>query len=236
MKNQFDRDAGVFRHEYKYLVSAAQIPLLESRIRCVMKRDPHTGQTGRYRIRSLYFDSASDRCYYENEDGVDPREKFRLRIYNHSPERISLECKRKEHGMTQKTACRITRDQTERLIRGEPLKETPDQLPPLLRKLDLKRKTEQFHPVIIVEYDRIPYVYRDGNVRVTFDCNIASGSDPELFLAPEIHRRPVLPVGQHLMEVKYDAFLPDFIYQGLNLGVLNRTAFSKYYICRTFCC
>ena len=43
-----------------------------------------------------------------------------------------------------------------------------------------------------------------------------------------------MPVGQHLMEVKFDEYLPDFIYRSLNLGVLQHTAYSKYYLCRKF--
>ena len=84
-----------YRHELKYVVSAAQIPLLKSRISNLMQLDSHAGMDGIYNIRSLYFDDYTNRCFYENENGTDPREKYRIRIYNHSPERITLECKRK---------------------------------------------------------------------------------------------------------------------------------------------
>ena len=222
-----------YRHEFKYFVSAAQIPLLKSRISGIMKPDAHTGPGSTYRIRSLYFDDFHDRCYYENENGTDPREKFRIRIYNGSSGRITLECKRKEHGMTLKTACPLTLVQAQQLIRGEPLPDS-DLTYPLLKKLEVKRRTELFRPVVIVEYDRMPYVYRDGNVRVTFDMNIASSYDPDQFFAEKLPGRPVFPVGQHLMEVKYDAFLPDFIYHSLNSGQLQQTPCSKYYLCRKY--
>ena len=45
-------------------------------------------------------------------------------------------------------------------------------------------------------------------------------------------KRPIMPAGWHLMEVKFDEYLPDFIYRSLNLGQLQQTAFSKYYLCR----
>lgn len=222
-----------YRHEFKYLISSAQIPLLRSRISSFMTPDPHAGPGSMYGIRSLYFDDYEDRCFYENENGTDPREKFRIRIYNHSSSRITLECKRKEHGKTLKTSCPLTFEQAGCLIQGLPL---PDirTLPPLLRKLELARKTRRMHPVVIVEYERVPYICPDGNVRVTFDRNIASCSDPDSFFDPEIPRRPVMPAGQHLMEVKYDAFLPDYIYHSLNLGRLSQTTFSKYYLCRKY--
>lgn len=89
-------------------------------------------------------------------------------------------------------------------------------------------------PAVIIEYERIPYVYKNGNVRVTFDTNISSSVSVENFLSGDIPKRPVMPVGYHLMEVKFDEFLPDYIYQSLNLGQLQQTAYSKYYLCRKF--
>ena len=227
-------DAPQYRHEFKYLVSAAQIPLLRSRISGFMSPDPHTGSAGTYEIRSLYFDDYRSRCFYENENGTDPREKFRIRIYNASASRITLECKRKEHGMTLKSACPLTPQQTQSLMQNLPLSEA-EPVPPLLRKLELLRQTELMHPVVIVNYVREPFIYADGNVRVTFDTDISSAaSDPERFFSSELPARPVLPLGWHLMEVKYDGFLPDFIYRSLNLGRLRQTSFSKYYLCRKY--
>ena len=41
---------------------------------------------------------------------------------------------------------------------------------------------------------------------------------------------PIQSKGQHVLEVKYDEFIPDYIAQVLELGNLNRTAFSKFYL------
>ena len=172
-----------FRHEHKYVISAAQVPLLRSRIANLMEPDPHVGDDGIYNIRSLYFDDYSNRCYYENENGTDPREKFRIRIYNHSSDRIMLECKRKEKGKTQKTSCSLTLDQADQLIRGKPLSQI-DNLPVLLKKFILEMRTKGLHPVVIVEYERIPYICKNGNVRVTFDMQISSSSWASLPLPP----------------------------------------------------
>lgn len=223
----------VYRHELKYVISAAQLPLLKSRIAGLMQPDPYAREGGMYNIRSLYFDDYHNRCYYENENGTDPREKFRIRIYNHSPERIMLECKRKERGKTLKTACPLTLEQTRCLMDGRPL---PDmgELPPLLRKMTLDMHLRLLRPVVIVEYERIPYIHKSGNVRVTFDTHISSGADLSGFLSEEIPKRPVMPAGQQLLEVKFDEYLPDVIYRALNLGQLQQTAYSKYYLCRKF--
>ena len=133
-------NAQQYRHEFKYVVSAAQIPLLRSRISSFMSPDPHAGSAGDYEIRSLYFDDYHNRCFYENENGTDPREKFRIRIYNHSDSPVTLECKRKEHGKTLKTACSLLPGQAESLMRNLPLPES-EPVSPLLRKLDLLRQT-----------------------------------------------------------------------------------------------
>ena len=221
------------RHEFKYLISAAQIPMLQNRIRHLLLKDAHADAKGGYTVRSLYFDDDQNSCYYENENGTDPREKFRIRIYNGNTDRIMLECKRKEHGMTMKTSCPLTRAQTEQLMQGKVLPDIGNQ-PPLLQKLTVQMLTRRLHPVVIVEYDRIPYVYPNGNVRVTMDTNVAASDRIHNFLEPQIPKRPVLAMGQQLLEVKYDAYLPDFIYRNLQLQNLQRTAFSKYYICRKF--
>lgn len=222
-----------YRHELKYVVTDIQLAALKNRIQNLMARDSHVGESGMYRIRSLYFDDCYDSCFIENEIGTDPREKFRIRIYNANPERISLELKQKEHGMTRKLSCLLTREQCEELMAGRPLSVASD-YPPVLNKLNLLMRTRQMRPKVIVEYDRVPYVDRLGNTRITMDQNIMSSVEIDCFLKEEIHRRPVMAAGNHILEVKYDEFLPDYIYGNLQLPNLRQTAFSKYYLCRRF--
>lgn len=222
-----------YRHELKYVISAAELALLRSRIQNLIPLDSHVGETGSYCIRSLYFDDYENRCYYENENGTDPREKFRIRIYNHSFERITLECKRKERSKTLKTACPLTLEQTRMLMVGTPVPDIASQ-PEVLRRLTLQMLTRRMKPVVIVEYDRVPYVYRNGNVRVTLDMNVCASTAVDKFLDAQIPKRPIMPMGQHLLEVKFDEYLPDFIHHNLNLHSLTQTAYSKYYLCRKY--
>lgn len=228
-----DIDKRMFRHELKYLISSGESMLIKHRINNLLTADVHTNKLGMYTIRSLYFDDYENRCFYENENGTDPREKFRIRIYNHSTEKITLECKRKERGKTLKTSCPLTIEQTRLLMAGKvpPNIKAQD---PVLRKLTMQMLTRHMRPVVIVEYERIPFVYKNGNVRITLDMNISSSNAISKFLDEGIPKRPVMMSGQHLLEVKYDAYLPVFIYQNLQLQNLTQTAFSKYYICRKF--
>ena len=222
-----------YRHELKYVISTGELALIRNRIQNLVPLDSHTGQSGFYSIRSLYFDDYENRCFYENENGTDPREKFRIRIYNHDAAHITLECKRKEHGKTLKTACPLTKEQTLMLMEGKVIPDISHQ-PEVLRKLTLHMLTRGMRPVVIVEYERIPYVYPNGNVRVTLDLNVCSSRDIHRFLDEHLPKRPIMPMGQQLLEVKFDEYLPDFIYHNLNLSSLSQTAYSKYYLCRKY--
>lgn len=222
-----------FRHELKYLCSAGELTILEHRLKCVMRPDSHAGPGGTYHIRSVYFDDLFDSCVAENLAGVNHREKWRLRAYNCDSGRISLECKIKENDMIRKETCPVTLEQFQALTHGMPLSVCADN-PKLLNRFLLLIRTRGFAPKIIVGYDRRPYVNPAGNVRVTMDTNIFSSPDIDSFFDWELRRRPVQMTGQHLLEVKYDAFLPDQIYRTIQLRDMNRTAFSKYFLCRKF--
>lgn len=221
-----------YRHEFKYQCSEAQLAIIQSRIETLLDHDPHA-KNGQYTIRSMYFDNYANRCFYENENGTSPREKFRIRIYNGSDKRISLECKRKENDKTYKTSCLLTMQEYESILEGGDFTNFASK-PPILKKFIILLHTQQFKPDVIVEYDRIPYIYPVGNVRITLDQNIRLSTDFEHFFSPTIATRPILPTGQHLLEVKYDELLPTFIENVLQLNNLQRITFSKYYLCRKF--
>ena len=224
-----------YRHELKYVCDMAQLRMIEERIKHICKPDPHAGMDGIYSIRSVYFDDYRNTCFYENENGIDPREKFRIRIYDGSMERIVLECKRKQSGKTHKDSLILTKEQCHMLLTGEGIDEWEPKLEEkLLNKLMLQYRTKLLRPVVVVEYERIPYVYDMGNVRITMDCNLKGTKEVGCFEEKEIAGRPIMMAGYHILEVKYDEFLPDYIYNALQLKNLRQTAFSKYYLCRKF--
>ncbi len=223
----------VYRHEFKYICSEAQLACLKGRLSGVMRYDVHADFDGKYRIRSVYFDDLEDTGFYENENGTDPREKFRIRIYNNSDDLIELENKKKVCGMTSKDACRIDRELCEKLLSGGAgVLDAGEQ--PVWNKFALGWNTRQFRVKVIVDYERTVFVCPLGNVRVTFDRNIASSADYTHFFDQTIKKRPVMPTGIHVLEVKYDEFLPDYIYKSIEIENLQRTAFSKYYLCRKY--
>lgn len=222
-----------YRHEYKYLINSMESAVLKTRVRFLLKSDVHTKETGSYRIRSLYFDSPGDDCYYENESGIGERDKYRIRIYNEDARRIILEKKSKNRQMTLKHSCSIDKSLCRKLMNREQVQITSD-MSAELQKMLLELQKKVMRPVVIVEYQRYPFVEANGNVRVTFDEMICSSNDISGFLEKNIVVRPFLPKGMSVLEVKWDEFLPDYIKNHMQMDSLQWCSFSKYYLCRKY--
>lgn len=218
-----------YRVEDKYLIYEDQIAFLKTRLSQIMEMDAHA-KDGGYLIRSVYFDDYENSCLFENESGVDRREKYRIRTYNNDTEHIKLERKAKLRGFTQKYSETISIEDARILTKGNAL-----ELPLLKEDGFLKKKfyadmcTRYLHSVVIVEYERSAFVDTNGNVRITFDRNIGATRQTEDFFEECIPTMPVLRSGQHILEVKYDEFLPDVIRSIIDTGSLQKTSFSKYY-------
>ena len=196
----------------------------------VMQPDVHQ-QGGCYEIRSVYFDDICDSCMDENEAGIDCRNKYRIRIYDPACEMINLEIKEKRNGLTKKTSCRITDDEYDALIQGGKELDFGERQP--LNQLLLKMRCVKMQPKIVIAYERTAYVHPTGNVRITFDRNIMASKEYNTFFENRVSGLiPILPIGMHVLEVKYDEMLPDMIAKQLEIGKLRQTAFSKYYLGR----
>lgn len=220
-----------YRHELKYEINAADAAEIRQRLRCIAATDPHA-KDGRYKIRSLYFDTPTNRALYEKLDGVNRREKFRIRYYNGDLSRICLEKKSKYCNLSAKRSEVITKEQARAFAAGEFLR-MPDMGHPLAAELYRKMKTQQLRAKTIVDYVREPYLYGPGNVRVTLDYDIRTGMTGTDFLRPDCVTVPA-GEGRIVLEVKWDAFLPDIIRAAVQLKGRGCTAFSKYAACRIY--
>lgn len=219
-----------FRNEHKYFCNEKDLAILQSRLENICMLDPHA-EKGCYHIRSLYFDTWNLQYYYENENGTDPREKWRIRMYDCDTELLMLECKSKEKGMTQKRSCRILKEDAAAIIQGvwKPvLTESPD----LQKEFYIKMQTKGLQPSVIVDYERVPYIYDIGNVRITFDKYLSGSKEFDAFLTSELALTPIPMNGSQILEVKFDELLPDYIKSSLQLKHLVKTACSKYYLCK----
>lgn len=222
-----------YRHEYKYMLNSMQEQILICRAEGIMPRDGHVNNDGSYIIRSLYFDDLNDSCFFENESGTDPRSKFRIRYYNNDTEHIKLEKKSKMRGMTLKESCSLTKEECLLFMQGEIPSINVD-MSEKKQQLLLEMRIRNMLPKIIVTYERIPFVYPAGNVRITFDRKLSSSTEIMHFLDGNYSVRPIMEMGNVIMEVKWDEILPAYIKDVMYMKNLQWSAFSKYCLCRKY--
>ena len=220
-----------YRHEIKYLCNKNTACYLSNALAAVMKKDSNAGATGSYMIESLYFDDYVRTCARENIDGTDPRSKWRIRVYNNNMDMIRLECKQKYNGMGKKRSCIINKEELDALMAGDSILTEYIGREELLDEFISKIIGWGYRPSIIVSYEREPYISLLGNTRITLDRKIVSSDEFSCFGKRKTYGRSVLSEDMLVLEVKYDEFLPDAYRQIISSALLERTAFSKYYLC-----
>lgn len=220
-----------YRHEYKHYINTADYFSLHQRLSAAIKPDNNSNPDGKYKIRSLYFDNSDDKALREKLDGINNREKFRIRYYGDNFNFIRLEKKSKINGLCLKLSAEITKAEVEKIINGD--------LDWMLQKGDLliaelysKMRYQQLKPKILVDYTREAYTFTAGNVRITIDSDIRIGFDPkDMFNINE----PTFNSGKDIiLEIKYDNFIPNVISTLVQTPNRKASAFSKYAVCRAF--
>ncbi len=220
-----------FRHEWKHEINYSDMVVLRQRLKVVMKPDENA-VNGKYFIRSLYFDNISDKALREKIDGVNCREKFRIRYYNGDTSLIHLEKKSKINGLGNKQSANLSAEEAQKIVDGD-LNWMADCDRPLVQELYSKMKSQGLRPKTIVDYTREPFVFSAGNVRVTLDYDIRTGLYCTDFLNPDCI---TIPAGNApiILEVKWDEFLPSVIRDIVQLESRRTAAFSKYAVCRIY--
>lgn len=221
------------RHELKHRISISDYLALRQRLKAVAKQDPNVDENGKYKVRSLYFDNVDNKALIEKINGLNNREKFRIRYYNEDFDYIRLEKKSKVNGLCSKRTAGLTKEQCEKIIEGDIqwMRRSGD---PLILELYAKMNFQQLRPKTLVDYVREPYVYTPGNVRITIDTEIKTGlSSKELFdqdiVTMRTNSRNVI-----ILEVKFDEFLPQLIKDIIQVNNRQQSAFSKYAVCRIY--
>lgn len=219
-----------YRHEWKHEITYGDMLILRGRLARIMGRDTHT-ENGKYKIRSLYFDTLADKALKEKIDGVNIREKFRIRYYNGDLSFIRLEKKSKVNGLCRKESTPLSVESVQAILDGGygmPIGENHPLVAEFYSKI-----TGGLRPKTIVDYTREPFVFAPGNVRITLDYNICSGLQNIDFLNPD---SVTVSVGNApiILEVKWDEFLPDIIRDAVQLENCRTGAFSKYAACRIY--
>jgi len=222
-----------YRHEYKHSINLMDYYCLRLRLQAVAMPDPHADSQGRYHIRSLYFDNADDKALREKLEGLPNREKFRIRLYNGDGSVIRLEKKSKLNGLGNKQSAALTREQAGQILRGD-IRWMAASGQPLLVEFYGKLQFQQLRPRTVVDYWREPYIYPFGNVRVTFDSDLRTGLYGTDLFDSALPTVKVGDPGTLLLEVKYDAFLPDVVRDVIQTGTRRSAAYSKYAACRIY--
>ena len=141
-----------YRHEWKHEISLSDRLALRQRLRVLARPDPHAAG-GRYLVRSLYFDTPEDRALREKLNGVNRREKFRLRYYDRDLTTLHLEKKSRRDGLGTKDTAPLSRREVQALLAGDWGWMAEDGRP-LLRELCRKMTTQGLRPKTIVDYTR----------------------------------------------------------------------------------
>lgn len=219
------------RHEWKHEINYMDMLVIRSRMRAITTPDSHAVD-GKYFIRSLYFDTLSDKALREKLDGVDNRKKFRIRYYNNDLSFIRLEKKSKWNNLGTKEMVRLSTMQAQAIADGN-IDWMVNHPAPLIHELYVVMKETGLRAKTIVDYTREPFVFPAGNVRVTLDYDIRTGLCSTDFLNPDT---PTVPIVDNpiILEVKWDHFLPDIIRDAVHLENRRAAAFSKYAACRAY--
>lgn len=223
-----------YRHELKHFINYSDYLQIKNRLKFIASLDKFAdSSTGQYKIRSLYFDNIYDKVLLEKINGVDKREKFRIRLYNDDTSFIRLEKKSKKNGLCQKLNANITKEQCKLIINGDLdwIKETDS---PLLMDFYCKSKYQLLKPTTIVDYNREAYLYKVGNVRITFDMNVRSGLYSKNIFNKDLPVVDAIIDNSIILEVKYDEFLPEIISNVIQTNNKQATAISKYASCRIY--
>ena len=216
-----------YRQELKYLINEADVTLTRLRLSSFMKKDEHINADGNYTVRSLYFDDYYNSAYNDKYMGALDRQKYRIRLYNFSDNFIQLERKTKWNNYIDKQTSQISRQDVLEIVdnRFNSLLRYPGDLQKVFY---YECQANVMRPRVLVDYEREPFVFDHGNVRVTFDMNVRAVVGGMNIFDREAPTIPLLERGQAIMEVKYTEFLPNLIRNILPPQATSFIAVSKY--------
>ena len=219
-----------YRREVKYIISVSDFYRLRNYLECYLKPDEYSSDTG-YRVRSLYFDSYSDRDLFDVLDGLMEKRKIRLRIYSVDSTSAKLEYKCKSGVDSTKMTLILTREEALRMAEGDYgfLLAKSDYL---AVKLYTRLKTGGYRPKVIVDYNRLAYIYSPNDIRITFDSNISASLITSGLFDENAAWKPVMQPGVGVLEVKYRGLLFGHLKKAIESIDSLPNASSKYVISR----
>lgn len=218
----------VKRQEIKYPISLFEYKKLEKKLRACMYQDEHAGSDGMYKVRSLYFDTPSEKDRMDVLRGCEKRHKIRLRIYSLDDPAAKLELKAKEGRFQRKSSLIVSREEARELISGK-YDCLRGQGSEMAEHLYMELRQGMYRPRVLMEYDRAAFYLPSKDIRITFDWNAAANRVNTDLFAEDICWIPLRPSSVGVLEVKFNGYLFSYI-QNLLEGVNKLPAMNGKYI------
>ena len=230
------------RYEFKYLLSLLERREIEAEIAHFMRFDGHSDPAldHSYRVRSLYFDTVTNVCFYEKTDGVKRRRKYRLRSYAFRPGTdapVFFEEKGRYNERTYKRRISIAADDVELFSAGDRTNELLDRFRgnELVEEFVADILRRRIRAKILVDYIRRPYNSDyDENFRVTFDQGLVGQATDKLFPSDDAGRRACV-AGFTILEIKFNRRIPAWFHRILQAHEMRRLSISKFVVGMKVC-
>ncbi|MSQ78047.1 MAG: polyphosphate polymerase domain-containing protein [Flavobacteriaceae bacterium] len=230
-----------YRYERKYYVPNDRLKALRKRLLPFVVADAFTGANeegvNEYKVQSIYFDTPFMDYYEEKKEGLELRNKFRIRGYGKYFQGITafLEIKHKTGNRISKTRSPYQFDHSyDLLLKGNVdciLTDVSGHEKALesANKYLYRHFRNSLRPVNLVVYEREAYVgLFDKDIRITFDKNIRTAIYPKIQELFDCHRLKYLNPLYFVLEVKYSNEPPIWVLDIIEEFSLSLKAISKY--------
>ena len=217
------------RFERKYRCSYAEYHALKNALVPYLSPDLYTERsvTGKYLVRSIYYDTFDYQIFLEKIGGNSNRTKYRIRTYGDSlaetPD-VRVEIKLRRANLTQKFGSFIRISDYQNFLQCRHWKNPED---PVLQEFERMSHLKNLQPKVLVEYQREGFYTRDGEeIRVTFDHGLRTAASRTLFpqyILWQDHLEPRV-----VLEIKHQNRLPKWLTRIIHQHGLKIVANSKY--------
>ena len=216
-----------FRNEWQYIIDGKSVDIIKSRLDAILSYDEYSNN-GLYLVHNIYFDDYKNTSALKTEAGDAKRFKWRIRYYGNDTKTLKLECKQKLYGRCYKKTCNLTMKEYKAIMRRDSnlIWNTNKEL---VKKFYVDMMNKYYIPKVIIDYERIAYVDKTLNIRITFDKNISASYEYDKFLKGNYIKIPIQEKNTYILEVKFDNILPSYIKNMIESVCNLQTSFSKYY-------
>lgn len=217
------------RFEFKYVIPSKLADIFIGSISSFVIPDPYIKQKNFYNVSSIYLDSPQLLCFYEKQNGLKNRKKYRLRFYdeNPTPQSVSfLEIKKRVDSVIIKDRIPINAKLLEK-INLTSWKKITQNHPAFFHEFYKDYHLLQLRPKIFIKYKRKPFFSKNNpHFRITFDYDIKAAKINKIngnknYFKNILHETTV-------MEVKFNGVLPNWFGNLIKNNNLQRGSFSKY--------